>query len=163
MTVYKRRRFIYIIGIGHKIKRFIHHIEKGKMLMTREGILNPELCRAVAACGHTDRFVIADCGLPVPDGVRVIDLSLVRGVPGFLQTLEAVLGQLVVEACVLADEMETFSPQLRRETLALLGGLPCESVPHEKLKELTAGAKVVVRTGEATPYANVVLMCGTNF
>ena len=131
--------------------------------MTREGILNPELCRAVAACGHTDRFVIADCGLPVPDGVRVIDLSLVRGVPGFLQTLEAVLGELVVESCVLADEMEAVSPDLRRKALDKLGALPVKYVSHEALKQLTADASVIVRTGEATPYANVVLVCGTNF
>lgn len=131
--------------------------------MTREGILNPELCRAIAACGHTDMLVIADCGLPVPAGVRVIDLSLVRGVPSFLQTLEAVLGELVVESCVLADEMEAVSPDLRRKTLDKLGVLPVRYVSHEALKQLTADARVIVRTGEATPYANVVLVCGTNF
>lgn len=131
--------------------------------MMKKGILNPALCQAIAACGHTDRIVIADCGLPVPEGVRVIDLSLVRGVPSFLQTLQAVLDELVVESCVIADEMEKVSPALRRETLALLGDLPLESVSHEKLKALSADAKVIVRTGEATPYANVILVCGTNF
>ncbi len=131
--------------------------------MTRDGILNPELCQAIAECGHTDMFVIADCGLPVPEGVRKIDLSLVKGVPGFLQTLEAVEKELVVESYILADEMSSVSPALCSDTKRLLDGLPNRVVSHEEFKKLTSRAKVIIRTGEATPYANVILVCGTNF
>ena len=36
-------------------------------------------------------------------------------------------------------------------------------VSHERLKELSAGARLIVRTGEARPYANVLLRCGVFF
>ncbi len=36
-------------------------------------------------------------------------------------------------------------------------------VPHERLKGLAGGARLVVRTGEASPYANVLLRCGVFF
>ncbi len=131
--------------------------------MTRDGILNAELCRAIAACGHTDQFVIADCGLPIPEGVELIDLSLVRGVPRFTQALEAVNRELVVESYILAEETESVSPALHQEIRTLMGDLPCKTVSHEKLKQLTRNAKVIIRTGETTPYANIILVCGVNF
>lgn len=131
--------------------------------MTKDGILNPELNAAIARAGHTDRFVIADCGLPAPEGVPVIDLSLVRGVPGFLETLKAVSAQLVVESYFLASEMPGKSPDLYHGTVDALGGLPHREVPHEDLKRLTESARVIVRTGETTSFANVVLVCGVNF
>ena len=65
--------------------------------MTRDGILNAQLLSAIAHCGHTQTLVICDAGLPLPPGVPVIDLALVRGVPTFLEALKAVAGQLVVE------------------------------------------------------------------
>ena len=131
--------------------------------MTKDGILNPELCQAIAACGHTDYFVIADCGLPIPKGARLIDLSLIRGVPRFMDTLKAVSRELVVESCILADETEAQSPSLYEEIRSAMGTLPVRTVSHEELKKLTANAKVIVRTGETTPFANIILSCGVNF
>jgi D-ribose pyranase len=37
------------------------------------------------------------------------------------------------------------------------------TVPHEEFKRAMAGAVLFVRTGEATPYANVMLRCGVPF
>ena len=131
--------------------------------MTKEGILNPELCQAIAACGHTDYFVIADCGLPIPPGARLIDLTLIRGVPRFMDALKAVNRELVVESYILASETEEKSPALYREIRSAMGELPCRTMSHEELKKLTANAKVIVRTGETTPFANIALVCGVNF
>jgi D-ribose pyranase len=36
-------------------------------------------------------------------------------------------------------------------------------LPHDDLKRLTAQAKLVVRTGEATAFSNVLLRCGVPF
>ena len=44
--------------------------------MKKCGHLNREVSRVLARMGHTDSLVIADCGLPVPDGVECIDLSI---------------------------------------------------------------------------------------
>lgn len=53
---------------------------------------------------HTDRLCIADCGLPIPDGVEVIDLSLKMGEPSFLAVLDVVLEHFGVEKIFLASE-----------------------------------------------------------
>lgn len=131
--------------------------------MKKDRLLNPQLIQAIAAMGHTDLLVVADAGLPVPKGVAVVDLSLVRGVPTFIQTLRAICEELVVEGYTLAQEMEGKSPALYAQTRALLGELPCETLPHEELKRLSQKASVIVRTGETTSYANVILRAGVNF
>ena len=43
--------------------------------MKRTGILNRHLSAATASLGHTDEVVIADAGLPIPDGPTVVDLD----------------------------------------------------------------------------------------
>jgi D-ribose pyranase len=37
------------------------------------------------------------------------------------------------------------------------------AIPHEEFKARTAAARAVVRTGEFTPYANVILIAGVTF
>ncbi|MCF7905318.1 MAG: D-ribose pyranase, partial [Candidatus Marinimicrobia bacterium] len=34
--------------------------------MKKVGILHPELSKAIAIMGHTDRLVVCDAGLPIP-------------------------------------------------------------------------------------------------
>lgn len=131
--------------------------------MKKDGIINPALCAAVAAIGHTDSLVIADPGLPIPDGVEVIDLSLVRGKPSFCDVLEAVAEEFVIESYILASEMEERSGALYGQVTGLLAGLPFETMPHEELKNRSCRAKALVRTGETTSFANVILIAGVNF
>ena len=38
-----------------------------------------------------------------------------------------------------------------------------QAVSHEDFKRLTQQARVMVRTGECTPYANVILVAGVTF
>ena len=127
--------------------------------MKKHGILNPALSAAVARLGHLDRVVVADCGLPVPPAVPVVDLALVFGIPRFEQVLDALLDEIVVEGCVLADET--------RGTPAegwIVGRVPAATfVAHDELKARIAGAAFVVRTGETTSYANTILTCGVPF
>lgn len=73
--------------------------------MKKQGILNRELAAAFAKLGHTDQITIADCGLPIPDGVRCIDLSYIIGKPSFMEILEAVLDDFEVEYAFIANEM----------------------------------------------------------
>lgn len=131
--------------------------------MKKAGILNRRLAGAVAELGHGDRVLVCDAGMPVPAGPRVVDLAFVAGVPSFAQVLDGLLADLVVEGAVAAREVREANPG----TAALLerrfpGAALC-LVPHEELKERTAGARLVVRTGEATPYANALLACGVFF
>ncbi len=131
--------------------------------MKKIGTLNQGLSEVLAGMGHYDMLVIADAGLPIPPGVRRIDLALTTGVPGFVQTLAVILSELQVESAVIAGEMETCSPALRERIGGLLTGIPVDTVSHEEFKKLTRQAVAVVRTGEFTPYANIILKSGVVF
>ena len=122
--------------------------------MKKHGLLNPELCRLIARLGHTDTFVIADCGLPIPAHVPVVDLALVFGIPRFDEAVRAVLAEVSVEGVTLAAESPVEVRQLFHSPVF---------VSHDELKQLAGAASFVVRTGEATPYANALIHCGVPF
>ena len=129
--------------------------------MRRAGLWHPRLLAVIAAMGHTDTLVVADPGLPVPPGVETIDLVWRRGEPPFLPVLEEVLGDLVVESAAIATEAA--DPALLAGLRRLLGDRLGPTISHEELKRACVTATAVVRTGEATPYANVVLVAGVPF
>jgi D-ribose pyranase len=130
--------------------------------MKKGPVLNIALSQLIASLGHGDMVVIGDAGLPVPPGVPVIDLALTRGVPGFLQTLTTVLAEMQVESHVLADELAGNNPTIATAIAAL--DLPGRtSTSHAEFKRLSASARAVVRTGECTPYANIILLAGVVF
>lgn len=131
--------------------------------MKKDRILNPQLLTAVATTGHTDYLVIADCGLPIPRGVEVIDVSVRVGLPRFMDVLKAIDSELVVESAIVASEIDEKNPQVWQEISDELRGLPIEKLPHEAFKEYTKRAKYIIRTGETSPYANVILIGGVNF
>lgn len=129
--------------------------------MKRRGILNDSLCAELAKLGHTDLVVVADCGLPRPKDVPVVDLALVFGVPSFAQVLDALADELVVEAVTIATEMQEANPAAHALVVDHFG--TSETVTHEQFKARTATATLMIRTGEATPYANAILRCGVPF
>jgi D-ribose pyranase len=155
------------------LKRWWHHLRaksrSGKSRkrddVKRRGLLHPELSRAVAGLGHGDLLVIADAGLPVPAGVLRIDLAFAAGRPPFLEVLEAVLEEMEVESVLLAEEIREVPPKdFYKQVLRYLESpSPVRYLPHEDFKRATENARVVVRTGEFTPYANVILQSGVVF
>lgn len=131
--------------------------------MKRSGIMNPQLNRVLGMLGHTDRLVISDCGLPIPPEVERVDLALVRGEPRFLPVAEAITRELVIQRATVAEEMRAQNPSTLDGLRGHLEGVPIDEIAHEELKARLTGATAVVRTGEATPFANVVLECGVAF
>lgn len=129
--------------------------------MKKKGILNRELAAVFASLGHTDQVTIADCGLPIPNGVRCIDLSYKIGKPAFLEILEEVLGDLEVETAFIANEMKEENQTVYKEVHKLIPNL--QGVTHGDFKQLTHHSKVIIRTGEATPFANIILQSGVIF
>ncbi|QNE45910.1 D-ribose pyranase [Glaciihabitans sp. INWT7] len=129
------------------------------------GIINPQLSRVIAECGHTDALVVADAGLPIPLGVERIDLAYRAGSPAFLDILDSVLAEFIVERAVISGEMETESPGMLAAVKERLDqfGVSVEAVPHGEFKALTRDARAIVRTGEYTPYSNVMLFSGAPF
>ncbi|WP_030779657.1 D-ribose pyranase [Streptomyces sp. NRRL S-920] len=129
--------------------------------MRKSGILNRHLAGALAELGHGHTVLVCDAGMPIPAGPRVVDLAFRAGVPAFAEVLDGLLAELVVEGATAAREVGEANPRaarLLRESIPAL-----ELVPHEELKRLSAQARLVVRTGEARPYANVLLRCGVFF
>ena len=131
--------------------------------MKKTGLLNSDVSTAIAQMGHLDTLVVADAGLPVPAGTWRIDLALRPGVPGFLDVVDAILSELHIERAIVAAELPQVSPQLWDALQGRLGGAAIEQVPHDEFKRRSAGARAIVRSGECTPYANVILVSGVVF
>jgi D-ribose pyranase len=138
--------------------------------MKKTALLHGELSHLIATLGHGDALVIADAGLPVPPGTRCIDLALTRGVPSFEQVLAAVLSEMQVERAVHATELLDAQPALAamlqarlRDGSATADEASLSHVVHAEFKRRTAGVRAIVRSGEFTPYANVILYAGVVF
>jgi len=127
--------------------------------------INPQLSRVISETGHTDLIVVTDAGLPIPPGSTRIDLAYRPGAPAFLDVLDTVLAELVIEGATVSAEVEQHSPQVLsalRDRLDPLG-ISITLIPHEGFKELTRQARAFVRSGEYTPYANIILHAGVAY
>lgn len=127
--------------------------------------IHPQLSRVISETGHTDLIVVTDAGLPIPVGAERVDLGYRPGAPAFLDVLDTVLAELVIEGATVSAEVEQSSPhvlQALRDRLDPLG-ITIDLVPHTEFKVLTHGARAFVRSGEFTPYANIVLHAGVAY
>lgn len=132
--------------------------------MKKHGILNSEITKVLADLGHTDQITIGDAGLPVPHGVAKIDLALKFGLPSFNDVLLAVLSDMEIEKVVLAEEIRTQNVQQLQAVLkALPKGVEIVYVSHTEFKKQTQNSKAVIRTGEVTPYSNIILQSAVIF
>lgn len=131
--------------------------------MKKIGVLNKEISEVIAGMGHKDMLVVADAGLPIPQGTRRIDLALREGMPPFLDTVQAILAELKVECVLIAEETGKVSPHMDQALRDMFAGVTVEVISHEQLKAQSKEAAAIVRTGEFTPYANVILVSGVVF
>ncbi|MFL6534043.1 MAG: RbsD/FucU domain-containing protein, partial [Pseudomonas sp.] len=84
----------------------------------------------------------------------------------FVSTLKVVLSEMQVESHVLAEEILDKQPSALAtlEALHAEGALGSrELVSHEQFKLLSREARAIIRTGECSPYCNVVLVAGVTF
>lgn len=131
--------------------------------MKKTGVLNQPISALLSSMGHTDSVVVSDAGLPIPQGPERIDLALRCGVPSFLETLETVLSELTVERAEVAEDTRAKSPEIHAALLEALGNIPIAYISHEELKSRSGSAKGIVRTGECTPFSNIILYSGVIF
>lgn len=139
--------------------------------MKKGVLLNSPISSVISRLGHTDKITIADAGLPIPSSVERIDLALTQGIPNFMSVLQTITHEMQVEAVMLAEEIKTINPSLFNEILSYLYLLEQEQkksiqimyVSHEAFKKQLTENKAVIRTGECTPYANIVLFSGVTF
>lgn len=131
--------------------------------MKKTGLLNSDISEVISKMGHTDGIAIGDCGLPIPDGIRRIDIALIKDVPSFIGTLKAVLSELQVEEAIIAAETKDINPKVYKEIQECLRDVKITFISHEDLKLQLKTCKAVIRTGEQTPYANIILKSGVVF
>jgi D-ribose pyranase len=129
----------------------------------RYGILNSDISKVLADLGHTDFIVIADAGLPIPEGIKKIDLAIKPGMPLFIDVVNAIEEDMVIEKVTMASEIEEVNPKHATYLKDKFADKEIEHVSHEEFKQLTKQAKAVIRTGEITPYANCILQSGVFF
>ncbi|CCP05098.1 High affinity ribose transport protein rbsD [Erwinia amylovora MR1] len=139
--------------------------------MKKGTLLHSAISSVIARLGHNDRLVIGDAGLPVPHGPERIDLALTPGIPSFLQVAQAVTSEMQVESAIMAQEIRQHNPQRHSELLALLDVLQQQQgntisiryISHEQFKQQAQCSQATIRSGEITPYANVILVAGVTF
>ncbi|AKA71320.1 D-ribose pyranase [Clostridium scatologenes] len=131
--------------------------------MKKIGMLNSNISSAISQMGHTETLAIGDCGLPIPKETERIDIALIKDVPTFIQTLKVVLQELQIEEVEIAKETVDVSPKLYEEIKNEIGDVKITFITHEELKVKLKECKAVIRTGEQTPYANIILKSGVIF
>lgn len=135
--------------------------------MKKGKLLNSELSYEIAKIGHTSHITLCDAGLPFPTGVKRIDLAIEAGYPSFIKTLDAILSEMMVEEIILASEIKTINPTIYNKILEtfIKNGMNPKiiEVSHTEFKDITKESEAIVRTGECTPYANIILKSGVVF
>lgn len=131
--------------------------------MKKNGIINRKISSQLSELGHTDMLVICDCGLPIPVSDRVIDISLVKGFPGFMDVFPIIISELVIEKAIVATEIIKYNSKLHEKIKETLCDIPLEYKDHDSFKRKIRHAKTFIRTGEASPYSNIILISGVDF
>ena len=133
--------------------------------MKKNILLHGEISYEIAKIGHTQMLTIGDAGLPIPNHVKRIDLAVAKQIPSFLQVLDAVLTEMKVEKITLAEEIHQKAPELNERIIQRFSSdtVAVEYVKHEMFKKMTEQSQAVIRTGETTPYANIILSSGVTF
>ena len=147
--------------------------------MKTKGVLHNELAKVIANMGHGDMLVVTDRGFPFPrhNMTACIDVSVGRDLPKFIDVVKVILEELEIESVIIADETEKISPRVFHELQDILSQktnkdnpIKQKIIPHTEFKHLVLdGAlegqevKAMVKTGQFTPFANIILVSGVDF
>jgi len=139
--------------------------------MKKGKVLNADISAVISRLGHTDMLTIADAGLPIAPKTPRIDLALTQGIPGFMQVVEVVTQEMQVEAAILALEIKQHNSELHEQLLEHIEQLQQQQgntisiryVSHEAFKQCTTDSRAVIRSGECSPFANIILCAGVTF
>ena len=131
--------------------------------MKRNGIINSDISKVLSYMRHTDLICISDLGLPCPNNIKAIDLSLKLGYPSFLDVLSEIIKDMKIERIILAEEIKNNNKEVYNKILNMFENISIEYVSHNDFKQKTFDCKAIIRTGEATPYANIILQSACIF
>lgn len=126
--------------------------------MLKTGILNPQLASLLARVRHTNTVVIADRGFPFWPGIETVDLSIVDNLPTVLQVLAAIRPNYVFGKAWMAQEfLKANAKPVQKRFITALTGASLKFEAHVDFKKRVPNVIGLIRTGDTTPYANMIL------
>ena len=134
--------------------------------MKKTAVLNSHISQAISTLGHYDLLTINDAGMPIPNDDKRIDIAVTKGLPRFIDVLENVLTEVEIQKIYLAEEIKTHnSKQLKAIKQLINEHVIIEFIPHSKMKEMLQSPlnKGNIRTGETTPFSNIILESNVTF
>ncbi|MFW3591616.1 D-ribose pyranase [Staphylococcus caprae] len=134
--------------------------------MKKTEVLNSHISQAISTLGHYDLLTINDAGMPIPNDDKRIDIAVTKGLPRFIDVLENVLTEVEIQKIYLAEEIKTHnSKQLKAIKQLINDHVIIEFIPHSKMKEMLQSPlnKGNIRTGETTPFSNIILESNVTF
>lgn len=134
--------------------------------MKKTPLLNSRVSQAVATIGHFDLLTINDAGMPIPNDERRIDLAVTKELPRFIDVLETVLTEMEIQRIYLAEEIKMYNPEQLKAIKGLIDeDVEIEFIPHSQMKEYLRHPlnKGNIRTGEITPFSNIILESNVTF
>jgi D-ribose pyranase len=129
--------------------------------MINSGILNPRLLALLARIRHTNALVIADRGFPFWPQIETVDVSVMDDLPTVLQLIAAVrANHNFTQACMAREFIKNNSAATRARFVKSLAGVSVKFEPHAVFKKRVPEAIGLIRTGDTTHYANLILISG---
>lgn len=126
--------------------------------MLRSGILNPQIASLLARVRHTNTLVIADRGFPCWPTIEAVDISLIDDMPTVVDVVQALRAQWIAGNAYMAQEfLQANDSKAQARFASALEGLAVAYEPHIEFKRRVPGAIGIIRTGDTTPYGNVIL------
>ncbi len=126
--------------------------------MWKSGILNPAINSLLSRVRHTNTLAIADRGFPFWPALETVDISLVDDIPRVLDVLQALRANFTVGSAFMADEFrQANGADVQRQFEAALAPVTITFMPHRLLKERVPAAVGLIRTGDTTQYANIII------
>lgn len=126
--------------------------------MLKSGILNPAINSLLSRVRHTNTLVIADRGFPYWPQIETVDISLVDDIPRVLDVLRAIQANFVIGKIVMAEEFRRVNTtDTVRAFEQCFGSISTVFEPHVQFKLRIPQAIGLIRTGDTTQYANMIL------
>jgi len=125
--------------------------------MLRTGILNPHLLDLISRIRHTNTLVISDRGFPFWPQIETVDISLIDDVPTVMQVFAALKENFDYGHVWVAEEFKSSNSEEKLAELQAQVGDSLQFESHVTLKQRVPGAIGLIRTGDTTQYANMVI------
>ena len=127
--------------------------------MLKSGILNPAINSLISRVRHTNMLVIADRGFPFWPMIETVDISLIDDVPTVLQVLNAIRPNFVIGDIYMAEQFKQVNTEATQQQFAqAMQDINVHFETHDVMKQRVPHAIGLIRTGDTTQYANMILV-----